>query len=223
MSLLKELIVGCTRNDLSFEFRNRLIVDNTTKSTRRKNVSTNAEDLTRLHFFRGEFRGRRRSPEPRRLPKRSTSQSDEYLLTAPPPAAKACKIFEPAEEFGLRSANRMLQNGLSGRALVDITSFLSEAGPAGPKAKEENGSCSDYPPNIGRSMTRRRGIFGVVIGYAPIRRSVRAGGGSGPVSVTSAVSPIRSQINELASLLEDEDGHWTVARTWPLGGAVAAR
>jgi 2'-5' RNA ligase superfamily len=34
--------------------------------------------------------------------------------------------------------------------------------------------------------------------------------------------PIRSQINELVSLLEDEAGHWNVARTWPLGGAVAA-
>jgi hypothetical protein len=34
--------------------------------------------------------------------------------------------------------------------------------------------------------------------------------------------PIRSRINELALLLEDVAGRWTVARTWPLGGEVAA-
>ena len=54
------------------------------------------------------------------------------MLTAPSSsAAKACKIFGQPKSCGLRSANRMLQNGRSGRALVDITSFLSEAGPAG--------------------------------------------------------------------------------------------
>jgi hypothetical protein len=34
--------------------------------------------------------------------------------------------------------------------------------------------------------------------------------------------PIHSQINELALLLEDEAGRWTVTRTWPLGPAVGA-
>jgi 2'-5' RNA ligase len=33
--------------------------------------------------------------------------------------------------------------------------------------------------------------------------------------------PIRSRVNELALLLEDKAGRWTVARTWPLGPAVA--
>ena len=38
MALLEQLIVGCARDDLSFELRNRLIVDNSAERARSKDV-----------------------------------------------------------------------------------------------------------------------------------------------------------------------------------------
>lgn len=35
--------------------------------------------------------------------------------------------------------------------------------------------------------------------------------------------PVYSEINDVALLLQDETGRWNLARTWPLGGAIAGR
>src|SRR5215212_396946 len=48
VSLFEKLVVGCTGDDLHFQFGNRLIVDHAAESARSEDIRTNAEDVIRL-------------------------------------------------------------------------------------------------------------------------------------------------------------------------------